>query len=291
MAPLAGCRWVRRITTTVASAADRDVREMDMAQTWVPVASAPSAVREAAAMHDLGTRFVEYTVKASRMGATLTKGIFALLVTVFCLWISITAAFQHSVWVAVLTGLLGFGGVMWIIEIAWALSAAGDSVYLFDSGFVHLSRGGIARVFPWAQISVFRHIVQTVRHGRVTGTDYTYTVRRPDGESVVLDNNMYWEIAELGSMIEREVFQAQLPRSIEAVRAGQSVAFGQFEVGPHGIRNGQDIVPWGEVEQVVLEKGYVGVRTSGRRRTPKYDIATVPNIFVFAKLAESLKHA
>jgi hypothetical protein len=46
---------------------------MDMAQTWVPVASAPSAVREAATVHDLGTRFVEYTVKASRMGATLTK--------------------------------------------------------------------------------------------------------------------------------------------------------------------------------------------------------------------------
>ncbi|MFD0362774.1 DUF6585 family protein [Nocardia sp. GCM10030253] len=260
----------------------------DRATTWLEVDKAPDEVQRAAAKAGLGSRYIEYRAGISRGLATAFK------VICFGLYVFVMAAFLRyslrdgNVYLILLFGSLLVVTAVYMCVIARALMAVGDKVYLFDSGLVHRSRAGRVRIFQWPTIAVYRDISRTVRGGQTMWVDYKFTLRRPDGQSLVVNHNMYWDIEKLGGHIENAVTHAQLPVAAEAVSGGEPVDFGRFRIDTHGITDRKGLVPWSEVDAIHMANGQVGVWRRRKRRQTKEWIRKVPNVHVFVALAQTM---
>ncbi|WP_232666889.1 DUF6585 family protein [Pseudonocardia sp. TRM90224] len=248
----------------------------------------PDTVRTAALAYDLGARCLVHRVTPGRMAVTAAKGILTAALTAFLAYLCATAAADGSIFPAVLTGALAVAGVVFLATIVRAVRATGDTIYRFDSGLVHQRRAA-TRVFRWDDVQLYRDVVRNVgRGGGTVSMEYTYTVRRPDGEAVVLDHNMYWDIAELAKDVEQAVIDARFPLAIQTVMDGGTVGFGRFGVDLAGIRDGDDVVRWDDVDRVEIADGYIGIEQLTKRRTPRYPVRSIPNVVVFAGLVETV---
>ncbi|MEJ3659132.1 DUF6585 family protein [Actinomycetes bacterium KLBMP 9759] len=256
--------------------------------TWVPVGSVPDAVRTAALAHDLGARCLVHRVTPGRMAVTVAKGIIAAALTAFLAYLCVTAATDGSIVPAVLTGALAVAGVGFLMTIVRAVRASGDTVYRFDSGLVH-QRRAVVRTFRWDEAQLYRDVVRNVgRGGATVSMEHAYTIRRPDGETVVLDHTVNWDVAELAKDVEQAVIDARFPLAIQTVMDGGTVAFGRFGVDLAGIRDGGDVVRWDDVDRVEIADGYIGLKQLSGRRTPRYPVRSIPNVVVFAGLVETV---
>ena len=176
--------------------------------------------------------------------------------------------------------------------------SGGSRVYLFDSGLVHsgLTRTGRhrARAFRWHEVSVVRdfHPKNSTSTTEPAPAHYTYTVTRPGGATVVLDDS-YWEIAdiqELGGAIRDRVSATQVPQVLAAVRGGRKVRFGRFTVNDRGLRYERSmLVRWDRIETVYISGDEITVRTTRRAlNESRYPAWIVPNDFVLEAVAETL---
>jgi hypothetical protein len=187
---------------------------------------------------------------------------------------------------------------LWLITAVWldiqmarsiakAMAAAGSQVYLFDSGFVHINGIKRSRAFFWNEISVQKILGEDDRP-----SDARYTLKRPDGAVVELDNT-FWDrddVGELGAEVSRRATTAQIPQVLAEVSNGRTVRFGRLAVNRRGLRDRRrQVVPWDQVESVQTFWDEVIVRTHLRfRKRVHHPISTVPNASVLATVAETL---
>jgi hypothetical protein len=68
-------------------------------------------------------------------------------------------------------------------------------------------------------------------------------LKRSDGSELTFDDSLP-DLARLAATVSRETLRHLLPRTVEAVQAGGSVAFGRLVATSRGISNGQETVPW-----------------------------------------------
>jgi hypothetical protein len=170
---------------------------------------------------------------------------------------------------------------------------AAKQVYVFEHGFIHTAASGPVGDYRWDSIaSVQQKIVERYTNGIHTGTTYLYTVTRQDGAVVKL-TQFYDRIAELGQTIAREVTRVHLPRAAAAIEHGQTVPFGDLAISGAGIVSSRHgLLPWGELEEVQLQQGYVKLRKAGRWLSWSNKPASeIPNLFVFLTLADQLQRA
>lgn len=168
---------------------------------------------------------------------------------------------------------------------------AAKRIYVFEQGFIQVDRTGPRAYFRWDAVgSVLQRITRNYTNGVYTGTTYLYTITRSDGVTVRL-THFYEGIAALGETIAREVTRVQLPRAIAAIQQGQTLGFGDLAINAAGIAcAGRGSVPWREIEQVQVNRGYVSLRRAGKWLAwSGKPAAQIPNLFVFLTLAEQLR--
>jgi hypothetical protein len=190
---------------------------------------------------------------------------------------------------------LGFAGIP-LALLVWALAtsplasraARRRVLYVFENGFVQVTRKGPV-VNRWdAMRFVYQEIVNIRAYGISTGTNYKYTITMTDGRKVKL-THLTTNMAALGPVIQTAVASAQVPKAIEVLRQGQIIYFGEIGLSMAGIVVGQkEPLPWGE-SGVNVAQGYVRVFRSGKRM-PVGSVAAkkIPNLATFLALVDRL---
>jgi uncharacterized protein DUF6585 len=225
------------------------------------------------------------------------------------------AAYVGGGIVCVLLGLaaLGFGvavlahgpkrevaGVFKLMAFGLFLAATGAGVLARSRSIrglrVFACRDGLARVqgpraelLRWEDVNAVRHDL-TKRENVTVRSPYRVILVRRDGKEVEF-NEALSDVKRLRELAEERTLPFMLPAALEAVRAGETVGFGEVSVSPEGIHAGKDTLPWEDFADAEAKEGRLLVRAAGRKRPFfKIDIAKVSNPHVFLAVAEQARY-
>jgi hypothetical protein len=162
---------------------------------------------------------------------------------------------------------------------------------LFEQGFVY-SKKNTAVAVRWEGIDrIYRSITDHYTNGRYKTTTYRYTITWQNEKLILRDNWPY--VPRIGNHITDEVTRVRLPLAIQEVQGGGKVSFGDLEVTAAGISNKRHgFIPWTDIEEVQVKKGYVKIRRAGKWLPwSSMAAASIPNLFVFLSLAEGLSRS
>jgi hypothetical protein len=181
-----------------------------------------------------------------------------------------------------------FGFVVYLASQSHVFSkkAAARPYQSFANGFIEMGKEGPA-AYRWDQmVTVFQEITTTYVNGVNTGTNYVYRITMADGRKIKLHSNNT-NMAAFGPLIQRYVAEAQVPRMIEALRAGQQIPFGDVMVTPTGVVTRKGEVPWTEITSVRLQRGYAYIDRAGKRMAFfTRQCKLIPNLPSFLTLVE-----
>ena len=117
-------------------------------------------------------------------------------------------------------------------------------------------------------------------------TSYHYTVRRGDGTQFKFGSALK-NTKQLGVAIQQEVTRRHLPKAIAAYESGSPANFGPLSVSMQGISKNGVLVPWNQMGQVNLRRGWVIVPKQGSLlAASRTRCSLVPNLGVFLQLVE-----
>ncbi len=161
-------------------------------------------------------------------------------------------------------------------------------IYSCTDGFVFL-KGSQAAACRWDQVAfVWQRIVAYYSYGVRSGTSYKYTVQRSAGARIVI-TQMFRNVDQLGAQLQREVTNRLAPQALAAVQAGQTLPFGRFSLSPQGLVTSREIIPWSAVQEVKVSSGWLMIQRRGSPRGTSYGrVDTIPNLYVFLRVAEAL---
>ncbi|MBV9615825.1 MAG: hypothetical protein JO031_10260 [Ktedonobacteraceae bacterium] len=244
-----------------------------------------------AAAYQLGTPQQEYRVRYTRM--ILVCGIISLL-----LWFGF-AFLAYNMYtsprnindsnnVPIVIGV----GVMFLLIglycLLYPVLYRSWHVYVYSEGFA-FTKGSKVDAFRWDQIDcMWQAITRRYMNGIYMGTLYKYTVRGMNGRQVVL-NNRIADVGSLGAIISDMVTRVKLPQVLAAFRAGQTITFGRLSVSLQGVSNGKELVPWSQIKEIGVSRGYVTVRKEGKWLSwSSVQVAKIPNFFIFFALVNTI---
>ncbi len=81
----------------------------------------------------------------------------------------------------------------------------------------------------------------------------------------MLINNGFSKIGKLGEAVQRMSANALLPRAIAAYNSGAVLPFGKLSLSQAGISNGQETLPWSDLDRVTFANGALLVMRKGKR--------------------------
>lgn len=182
---------------------------------------------------------------------------------------------------------------------------SGVRVYEFESGLVRQKIGEPPQVFRWDRIAEVRqsstaHYV----HGAYFGTWFTYTITRDDGVSMTISGSYFdpslrgnadpdstsSRYEALGRSVVLKVSNIQLPRALETLSKGGSLTFGDITISAAGVHTRQSLVPWPEITEVKVDKGYVRIKRANKiLALSNRPVAQIPNFPLFITLADALR--
>ncbi|HEY7346942.1 MAG TPA: DUF6585 family protein [Ktedonobacterales bacterium] len=212
--------------------------------------------------------------------ALLLGGVFAMVV------ISGESSGNSIIFMLILVLLCLAGGVYYLA--LHPLLHGSWRIYVYTDGWVFL-KGNQAIPCRWDQVAfVWQRIIRYYRNGVYAGTSYKYTVQRADGVQMVL-TNVFRNVNQLGDRIQSEVTSRLTPQALAAVRAGQTLPFGRFSINWQGLATPKEVIPWSEAPQVSIGSGWVTIQRRGQRKgTPYGKVDSIPNLYVFLKVADAL---
>jgi len=241
----------------------------------------PMHVQQAATAQQLGPFAKVYKVNLIRLG-------FGIIVCAVIALVCLGSATQSSDSAGVLlgAGLVCLG--LTVLCIYNMVQIAGRQIFLFQQGLIIEHKGQI-QLLPWSQIAeVWQDITRHYRNGIYTGTTYRYTLRRGDGYQIKLNNNTAG-ISELGTAVTQGITRELVPRAMYSIRAGQTLTFGQFNINTQGIGYGRELIPWQQVEDVKVNRGYVSVKKAGKFfNWGSTTVSRIPNFFVFLAISDEM---
>lgn len=181
-----------------------------------------------------------------------------------------------------------FVGVIFIAGAVYSFwtvfSWRGSHAQLFERGFV-LSRAGKTMSARWDDVASVTQNIVRIRYNFVpVWTSYKYTVALNNGDSMLI-NNGFSKVGKLGENVQRISANTLLPRAIAAYNSGAVLPFGKLSLSQAGISNGQETLPWSDLDRVTFVNGGALVMRKGKRiRWASEHIRKIPNVYVFTGL-------
>jgi len=158
------------------------------------------------------------------------------------------------------------GAAIWLMMNSPVFSAKARArpFHAFANGYIEFAKSGPV-AYRWDQMQTVHQEITTVYvNGINTGTKYIYKIAMTDGRQVRLHSDRT-DMVTFGPLIQQSVAAVQVPQVVEALRAGQAVPFGDIEVTPAGVRTRKGDLPWAEVRNVRLVRGYFSVDRQGKK--------------------------
>lgn len=227
-------------------------------------------------------------------------------IAVIVVLLLLNLAVDVAVFAKILLAPMGIGGTM----LVTLYRQRGLMVLVYPSGLLRLQRG-TAVSFPWDEITEVRIKVQ-----RVDAAEIRYA---EDGEPSQCwlpseaPNMMVWQaglwleradetaahisptIAEydrLVKIVQRRTFPRLWADARHRLLDGESVAFGDLEVSPAGLRHTSKKLPWKEFKELIVAQGKLTVKkASGWMPWAVLDVSKVPNPHVLFALVQVAKDA
>lgn len=181
-----------------------------------------------------------------------------------------------------LTSLVFIAGALYSF---WAVfSWRGAQAQLFERGFV-ISRAGKTVAARWEDIaSVTQYVVRMRYYGIPVWTSHRYDVALTNGDSLRI-NNGFSKVGKLGEAVQRMSANVLLPRAIATYNSSAPVPFGKLSVSQAGISNGQETLPWSDLNQLTFNNGSLLIMRKGKRmRWAAVQVRKTPNIYVLTGL-------
>ncbi len=163
-------------------------------------------------------------------------------------------------------------------------------VYACPGGLLYL-HSGKTEAIRWDQVESFwRKVVKTSSYGIQTGTTHRYTLRRSDGATFKF-NDTIDHVEALGNTIAAETARTLWPRYVAAYQAGQTLAFGKISLSQQGVTNGKEWLPWYQVREIQINRGYLSLKKEGVKQGNWRGIpaSEIPNVDVFMALVNDIQ--
>jgi hypothetical protein len=173
--------------------------------------------------------------------------------------------------------------------VGMSLAQRGKIIEVYEHGLARI-RDSRVNVTRWDDIAtVWQQITRNYTNGVYTGTTYVYTIQTRNGEKFKI-TNVYQNVESLGQIIQSEVTKRLLPPMVRAYQSGQTVSFGKLGLNPQGLIYKDKQLPWNEIEDLKIERGYISVKKAGGRWFNWAGVAAakVPNLFVFLTMVDSI---
>ncbi|SRR6266487_5212358 len=240
--------------------------------------------------YQIGTPVTEYknnTVTKTVLGITLSilGGLFVLF-GLLTLFVARGSFFAKIVLILLGLSLLAYG----ISQIRTARRNRGARLYLCSDGVMRV-QDGQGQAIRWDQISsIQKTFAEFSTRGQKSYLLKDYTLLRPDGTQLVLDNS-FGKFKECGAAMEQQVTTRLLPGALAAFQSGQLLPFGPLGVSAQGVsvQNGQKVLSWGELKQIQVRNGELKVKKE--RAFLDWEIiptSGMPNLCVLVALLNSI---
>ncbi|WP_027345286.1 DUF6585 family protein [Hamadaea tsunoensis] len=183
-------------------------------------------------------------------------------------------------------GFLGFAGYLATQSPVFSAKAAARPFQSFANGYIEMAKTGPVAYRFDQMATVFQEITTTYVNGVNTGTNYIYRITMTDGRKVRLHSNNT-NMAAFGPVIQRGVAEAHVPLAIDALRAGHPIPFGDVQLTQAGLQTGKGVLPWPEISDLRVQRGYVFVDRAGKRISFfSRQCKRIPNLPVFLTLLD-----
>jgi hypothetical protein len=115
-------------------------------------------------------------------------------------------------------------------------------------------------------------------------------LRTTDGAALTLGRTI-GGVQELAEELRSHMAELKLPTMIERLEAGGDVRFGALVARSVGIVNGDRVLPWSAVANLLVERGQLVVRdlSSGSATWAALPLHDVPNAFLLAGILERMQ--
>ncbi len=239
--------------------------------------------------YGLGQKRSEHRITGSRAGGQFIGGLLLMGMGGVC--IAIAGANRNAnPTLAVIFTVLGF---LFIGVGIWTLRSQKQeqelAFFTFQDGLVYAHHGQ-TDIIRWDAITEVYLYIYANRKAR--RTRYEYKLCGADGS--VIKFNYYDHVVsgmkQMSDMIQQDVTRRQLPKMAAAYDAGQSISFGPLSVSKDGLGKGNKMLPWPEVEDVQMSRGYITIRKRNKRSGwAEVPVGKVSNISAFLALTEQIK--
>jgi len=180
----------------------------------------------------------------------------------------------------------------------------GHLVHRHEQGLVDVSEGGVLLAMRYDQIAwVRQYFLQQYVNHFYRQTSYWFTIGSMTRETVTWQGGFSEQergpgdkgdprLPEFGRQLAEAVSKARLPAHRTALADGKSLVFGNIVISRQGVRGQDGVVPWSQVEPLVVDHGVATVKRTGQRRPmASTHVNSIPNLPLFLSLYENLRRA
>lgn len=258
------------------------------------------------AVTELGEPESLFRVGGGRFLAKLGLGVLLVVYGAVCnyvWWFLGPARFDHLVLLfIVVPPLTG------VALLAHMYRNRGLFVLVYPTGLLRLRHGEVDS-FPWNEIEGVTLRVQRAgdaefahdADGNVTACwlpadvptfklwNAGLTVTRTDGADAQFGSALS-EYDRLAAEVQKRTFAALWPAVLARFRDGGTIAFGELEAGPRGLRHAGKLLRWRELKELAVAQGKLCLKQTGKWLPwALIDVGGVPNPHVLFALADQAR--
>ena len=189
-------------------------------------------------------------------------------------------------WPAALGVVLLLSAIWLLFNMArnWKTAAA-----VYEHGLALSDPSGLRQIRWDAVDEVRQSVTNYYRSGVHTDRIYVYTVRTNDGQTFKF-NNRFAQIEALGNAIQKHVSAAMLPRSVQALNAGQRLSFGPLSIDRQRLYAGDKALAWAEIVALTIQDGAIMIKNGATDSSDwaPVKLGQVPNFYVFYHIVSHL---
>jgi hypothetical protein len=187
--------------------------------------------------------------------------------------------------VAAVVGLVGLAcGIMGVVQESFPKLLPLSKYVLCGYGLVY-SRGDETHTAAWSELEI--------RKTRANPFNPRYKISGHGSDPFVVKSTMFRRKL-LRALLEAQVHYA-CPKMIEAIRAGETIQFGQVGVSAAGLAQGDEVIRWGRIEalnfsydQRKTQQLFLSVEARGHDTLRLNASQDLPNIWLFMELVSQL---
>jgi hypothetical protein len=265
-------------------------------ESYAPLLSVPSglppAVSQLATTHQLGPHLSTFPPH-KRWRFIIAIGVLAAISVLAGVLLAVNLTedplYALALAVAAVLIIVPVGFFVWSLTTSPVFSAKAREwqIYVFEQGYVRVSRKGVA-AYRWdlAQ-SVYQEIVETRVNGISSGTQYRYRITFSDGRVEKLTTYVT-DMRTFGPLVQYEIAKVQVPQAWQMLHSGQSIPFGDFGLSSGGVTvRGSGGLPWSEIREIQVIQGNVRIMRHGKRLAfATVQAKRIPNLHTFLALME-----